>query len=264
MTRTGSHHGRSYVVTGAASGIGRALSLQLLGEGANVSALDRDAAGLERLAAGHARGGGAVGSRGGGGAVAPAVVDVTDEGQVATAVAEAAERWGGLAGVATCAGVFVGGDFVKVADLDLDVFRAVLDVNLLGTVSAIKHALPHLSRPGGAVVTVASTAALLGHGVGSGYTASKGGVAALTRLLAVQYGPEGIRANCVCPGATVTPMTGDSFTSPAGVEAMRRAAPLQRAGQADEPAAVIAFLLSEAASFMTGATVPVDGGVTIA
>lgn len=185
-----SHRGRAYLVTGAASGIGRALTEQLLSEGAGVVALDRDGEGLEQLADGALRSAGS----GSGGEVVPAVLDVADEAAVATAVRDGARRLGGLSGVATCAGVFVGGDFADVAELDLDVFRSVLEVNLVGTVAAIKHALPHLARPGGAVVTVASTAALEGNGRGSGYTASKGAVDAFTRLLAVRYGREGIRA----------------------------------------------------------------------
>ncbi|MGA7418221.1 MAG: SDR family NAD(P)-dependent oxidoreductase [Acidimicrobiales bacterium] len=249
------HVGRTYVVSGAASGIGRALTLQLLGDGANVIALDRDAGGLDDLT---------VGLPSGHGSLRSTAVDVSDEEAVSGAIEAAVTELGPLAGVATCAGVFVGGDFAPIADVELDHFLAVLNVNLVGSFLVAKHSLPHLARPGGSVVTVASTAALRGHGRGAGYTASKGGVDALTRLIAVQYGPEGIRANCVCPGGTNTPMTMGAFTTPEGLAAVRRTYPLQRAGEADEPASVISFLLSDAAAFVTGTTIPVDGGVIIA
>ena len=249
------HAGRTYVVSGAASGIGRALTLQLSGDGANVIALDRDAEGLEALAGDRPTGHGSL---------RPTVVDVADEDGLSGAIEAAVAELGPLAGVATCAGVFVGGDFAPIADIELDQFLAVLTVNLVGTFLVVKHSLRHLARPGGSVVTVASTAALRGHGRGAGYTASKGGVDALTRLIAVQYGPEGIRANCVCPGGTNTPMTMGAFTTPEGLAAVRRTYPLQRAGEADEPAAVISFLLSDAAAFVTGTTIPVDGGVVVA
>jgi NAD(P)-dependent dehydrogenase (short-subunit alcohol dehydrogenase family) len=249
------HAERSYVVSGAASGIGKALSLQLLGEGANVIALDRDSAALDQLATDAPPHDGTLDL---------SALDVSDETAVAESIETAAARLGPLAGVATCAGVFVGGDFAPIADIEVDQFLSVLTVNLVGTFLVAKHSLRHLARPGGSVVTVASTAALRGHGKGAGYTASKGGVVAFTRLIAVQYGSEGIRANCVCPGGTNTPMTMGTFTTPEGLAAVRRAYPLQRAGEADEPAAVISFLLSDAASFVTGTTIPVDGGVIVA
>jgi NAD(P)-dependent dehydrogenase (short-subunit alcohol dehydrogenase family) len=94
------------------------------------------------------------------------------------------------------------------AGVELAAFERTLRVNLIGTFLYAKYALPHLVAQGGAIVTIASTAGIRGHGFGSGYTASKGGVVALTRLLAEQYGPQQVRANCICPGATDTPMTG--------------------------------------------------------
>ena len=121
-------------------------------------------------------------------------------------------RSAGLDGVVTCAGIFAGDDLQPLQNIELHTFLSVLRVNLAGTFLAIKHALPHLQRDDGehtgSVVTVASTAAIRGHGFGAGYTASKGGVAALTRLVAVQGGPQGVRANCICPGGVDTPMAG--------------------------------------------------------
>ena len=132
------------------------------------------------------------------------------------------------------------------------------------TFLAIKYAVPHLVERRGAVVTIASTAALKGHGYGSGYTASKGGVAALTRLAAVQYGRQGVRVNCVCPGGVDTPMTAGTWRTPEAQERIRRIVPLQRVAEPEEIASVAAFLLSDAAAHLTGQTIAVDGGTTIA
>jgi NAD(P)-dependent dehydrogenase (short-subunit alcohol dehydrogenase family) len=113
-------------------------------------------------------------------------------------------------------------------------------------------------------VTIASTAALRGHGFGSGYTASKGGVDAFTRLVATQYGPKGVRANCICPGSVDTPMTAGVHTTPEAIERAKERIPLQKVAQPEQIASVAAFLLSDDASHMTGQTLTVDGGTTIA
>src|SRR5205823_8773247 len=133
---------------------------------------------------------------------------------------------GPLSGLVSSAGIFHPGDFKPAAQVELDAFMAVLGVNLIGTFLAVKHALPSLVQRQGALVTIASTAAVRGHGFGSGYTASKGGVDALTRLLAVQYGKHGVRANCICPGGVNTPMTGGTFATPEAVERAKRTVPI--------------------------------------
>ena len=197
--------GRSVIVTGGASGIGRATCNRLAVEGAAVAVVDRNSTLIDEVAAAL--------SSGGATRVIGVAADVSREDEVRAAVERAAGELGGVGGLVTSAGIFDGDDMKLLADVPLESFTRTLAVNLTGTFLFCKYALPHLlvapagPRGGrGAIVTVASTAGLRGHGFGSGYTASKGGVVALTRLLAVQYGGQGIRANCVCPGATDTPI----------------------------------------------------------
>jgi NAD(P)-dependent dehydrogenase (short-subunit alcohol dehydrogenase family) len=246
---------RSVLVTGGASGIGRAAALLLAREGAAVTVVDRAAHAAEDTAR-------EITSAGGSAIAAPA--DVGSEDDVAAAVGSAVDTFGGLDGVVTSAGVFHGGDLKPLGEVELDDFLFVLQVNLAGTFLAIKHAVSHLVERRGAVVTIASTAALKGHGYGSGYTASKGGVAALTRLAAVQYGPRGVRVNCICPGGVDTPMTAGTWRTPEAQERIRRIVPLQRVAEPEQIASVAAFLLSDAAVHLTGQTIAVDGGTTIA
>jgi NAD(P)-dependent dehydrogenase (short-subunit alcohol dehydrogenase family) len=243
------------LVTGGASGMGRATAVLLAREGTAVAVVDRAADAAEDVAREITSGGGT--------AIA-ATADVGREAEVAAAVASAVGAFGGLDGVVTSAGVFHGGDLKPMGEVELDDFLFVLQVNLAGTFLAIKHAVPHLVERNGAAVTIASTAALKGHGYGSGYTASKGGVAALTRLAAVQYGRQGVRVNCICPGGVDTPMTAGTWDLPEAQERIRRHVPLQRVAQPEEIASVAAFLLSDAASHLTGQTIAVDGGSTIA
>jgi NAD(P)-dependent dehydrogenase (short-subunit alcohol dehydrogenase family) len=246
---------RSILVTGGASGMGRAAAYLLARDGASVTVVDRAADAAGDVAREISDGGGTA-------LAAPA--DVGNEDEVEAAVAAAVDAFGGLDGVLTSAGVFHGDDLRPLAEVELDDFLFVLRVNLVGTFLAVKHALPHLVERRGAVVTIASTAALKGHGYGPGYTASKGGVAALTRIAAVQYGPQGVRVNCICPGSVDTPMTMGAWSTPEARRRIERSVPLQRVAQPEEIASVAAFLLSDAAADVTGQTIAVDGGATIA
>jgi NAD(P)-dependent dehydrogenase (short-subunit alcohol dehydrogenase family) len=235
--------------------MGRATALLLARDDVAVTVVDRAADGAKEV----------VGEISATNGTAQAVLaDVGQEEEVAAAVASAVDAYGGLDGVVTCAGIFHGADLRPLGEVELDDFLFVLRVNLAGTFLAIKHAVPHLVARRGAVVTIASTAAVKGHGYGSGYTASKGGVAALTRLAAVQYGPQGVRVNCICPGGVDTPMTMGVWNRPEAQEQIRRNVPLQRVAQPEEIASVAAFLLSDGASDLTGQTIAVDGGATIA
>lgn len=241
------------LVTGAASGIGRAAALQLLESGSSVAALDRDEIGLRALTEEAEGLPGRVWSTG---------VDVSDGASMAKAVRAGIDALGALDGVATCAGIASREDTRPLAEVSVDTFNLLLGINLTGTFLAIKHAIPALVESQGAIVTVASMAGLLGSGRGSGYTASKGGVIALTRLVATQYGPSGVRANCVCPGPIDTPMTMGAWESEPAKEGIRATHPLGRVGGPEEIGAAICYLLSSDASYQTGTIIPIDGGRT--
>jgi NAD(P)-dependent dehydrogenase (short-subunit alcohol dehydrogenase family) len=251
--------GRVVLVTGAGSGIGRATALEVAARGGAVAVVDRDLAGVDETVA-------QVTAAGGQAVAAPA--DVAEEPAVRDAVARAVGELGRLDGVVTAAGIFDGPDLRPLAEVSLETFQRTLAVNLTGTFLAMKHTLPHLERPEGeprsGIVTIASTAALRGHGHGSGYTASKGGVAALTRLAAVQYGPRGVRVNCICPGGVNTPMAGGVWETDEARARTKRDVPLGTVAEAADIGAIAGFLLSPDAHHLTGQVVAADGGVTIA
>jgi NAD(P)-dependent dehydrogenase (short-subunit alcohol dehydrogenase family) len=243
------HTGRTVIVTGAASGIGLATSRRLLAEGATVVAADLVEPPSDLL----------------GDRCTFVPTDVADEASVAAAVAGAPGR---LAGVVNAAGVAGGGMGHMV---ELDDWNRVIAVNLTGTFLVAKHAAARMlgnEKVGGergSIVTLASIEGIEGTAGGSSYNASKGGVVLLTRNLAIDYGPSGIRANAICPGFIDTPMAAGIFGIP-GMEHVgdhiRDEHALRRLGQPEEVAAVASFLLSADASFVSGAVLPVDGGYT--
>jgi NAD(P)-dependent dehydrogenase (short-subunit alcohol dehydrogenase family) len=244
--------GRTYIVTGAASGIGRATASRLLDEGASVVGAD--------LAAAEPPGEGRWEFR---------TTDVTDEGSV-SALVEAAVGFGGsVDGLVHAAGVAGGG---PVHLLPADEWARVLAVNLTGTYLMAKHAIAQmLTQPAhdgrrGSVVTVASIEGLEGTAGGSAYSASKGGVVLLTKNMAIDYAGRGIRVNAICPGFIATPMTDAIFGGPGMEEALADIVHEhklgRRMGKPEEIASVAAFLLSDDSSFVTGHALPVDGGYT--
>lgn len=245
--------GRVVLVTGAASGIGQATAERLVEEGAAAALVDRDAGALAEVVR-------ALEGRGSGVRGYPA--DVARAAEVQAAVDSAARDLGALHGVVTSAGIFDPGDMTPIGEADPEVFARVLAVNLTGTFLVVRAALRHLVRGGGAVVTIASTAGLRGHGIGAAYTASKGGVVAFTKLLALQYAAHGVRANCVCPGFVATPMNAAARADAAFMRGVERSVPLARMAEPAELAAVICHLLSDEASYTTGQVIAVDGGAT--
>lgn len=238
--------GKAAIVTGAASGIGLACARALAAEGAKVALADLDGDGATRAAAGI--GGESVGTR----------VDVADPESVERMVAAAVERFRKLDVLVTCAGIFHSTPFDRITAEEWDRIQAV---NLRGTFLCCQAALEVMIPQGsGRIVTIASLAGQVGGlAAGAAYSASKAGVAALTKSIARFAGPHGIIANCVNPGVIETPMTaawpGDVVARTVG------ATPLGRMGRAEEVAAMVVVLASDAASFVHGAHVDVNGGL---
>jgi meso-butanediol dehydrogenase/(S,S)-butanediol dehydrogenase/diacetyl reductase len=241
------HAGRVAIVTGAASGIGRATSELLARSGASVIAQDMDAEAL----------GWTQSTEG----VLAHVGDVTSAEDNAAMVEAALENFGRLDVLVLNAGVTAPG---MIDSLPVESFDHVMNVNLRGSVLGLKAALPALTESGeGAVVVTASISGLGGDPGMWAYNVAKGGVVNLVRAAAVDLGHKGIRVNGVCPGPTRTRMTAIIETAaPDAFEALRRHVPLQRWGESAEIAEVIGFLASPAASFVTGVLIPVDGGIT--
>ena len=236
------------IVTGAASGIGRATVELLLDRGWSVVAVDRDGATLATLAVDDD-------------AVVTLPGDVTDESVNEAAVALAEERFGGLDAVVLNAGVPGSG---HIDTIDLDVFDRTIEVNLRAAMLGMRASVPALRRRGtGSIVVTASNTGLAGEEQRFPYAAAKAGVINLCRSVALDLGPDGIRVNAVCPGPTITGMTAHlADRDPERFAALAANVPLGRWAEPREIAEVIVFLASPAASFVTGVALAVDGGAT--
>jgi NAD(P)-dependent dehydrogenase (short-subunit alcohol dehydrogenase family) len=248
--------GKVAVVTGGAMGIGAATAATFSELGARVAVLDRDREQGARVAASLV-GEGVAGSF--------HFCNVEDAESVQAAIDEAAQQHGAIHAVAHCAGIQRYGDAVTTS---LEVWRETLNVNLDGCFHVVRSALPHMvAAGGGSIVVVGSVQTVVAVANSAAYVTAKHALAGLVRSVALDFADRNIRANCVMPGAIDTPMLRASVNMAPDPEAVLAACaeahPLGRIGQPEEVARAIAFLASEWASFITGTTLVVDGGMLI-
>jgi NAD(P)-dependent dehydrogenase (short-subunit alcohol dehydrogenase family) len=244
--------GRVVVVTGAASGLGRATAQVVADEGGHVAALDISKDSLERAVD-------EITAAGGRAVAFPS--DVSDPESVAATMKEIVAELGPPRAVCNVAGI---GKFAHTVDAQFEDWQRIIAVNLTGTFLMCQAALPHLLENGGNIVNVASTAGVMGQPYSAAYCASKGGVVLLTKALAIEYVERGVRVNAVAPGGVDTPMI-NSFEIPEGASKRLMATLTTPMGfvKPEQVAKVIAFLASDDGDYMTGAIVSVDGGLTI-
>jgi NAD(P)-dependent dehydrogenase (short-subunit alcohol dehydrogenase family) len=244
--------GKVALVTGTASGIGRATAVKLAAEGASIACLDISRAGMdETVAIITGAGANAIGI----------ACDVSDEQSVDAAV-DAAGSLGRIEVVANVAGI---GGFHNAHEVPVATWDKMIGVNLTGTFLVSRAALPSLLDGGGAIVNVASTAGLVGSAYSAAYCASKGGVVMLTKALAIEYADKGVRVNAVAPGGVQTPLLGEFANSlPEGADPKHLYKIISRMGYClpEDVAAAIAFLASDESNYTTGAILSIDGGIT--
>ncbi|CAN5328644.1 SDR family NAD(P)-dependent oxidoreductase [soil metagenome] len=242
MTRLqgGALAGRRIIVTGAASGMGRAIATRFAAEGGILGVIDRDGAGLKDI--GEAR----------------VALDITDIDALKGAVTQLAEALGGIDGRVNAAGIL---RTAPIEDTDVDMWQRIQAVNLLAPAQLCRFVIPHLrAAGGGTIVNIASLGGLRPNATMSAYAASKGGLIAFTKVLAAELAPD-IRANALCPGFIGTPMTDALYVEdPSRRDTTLARLAMGRAGTPEEIAAMALFLTSGESSFTTGAVLTADGG----
>lgn len=240
--------GKTVLVSGAASGIGMATAQRLANEGASLFLVDVQEEGLKAAASELANSGAKV---------AHTICDVSNESDVAACFELGLKELGAFDAVCNVAGIL---RFDNFTDLTLDAWQKIIDVNLTGVFLMCRQAIPHLLERKGNIVNVASTAGIMGLAYGGAYSASKGGVAAMTRSIAVEYGPRGLRANCVAPADIKTGMTtAPKFPDGADMKLLMRSSSLSGVQGPEVIANVIAMLASDDGCHINGENIRVDG-----
>jgi NAD(P)-dependent dehydrogenase (short-subunit alcohol dehydrogenase family) len=248
----GTLNGKVALVTGGASGIGRATALTFAREGAKLVVADMNVDGGQQTVHMITENGGEA---------TFLQVDVSNATEVQAMISKAVETYGRLDCAHNNAGISSGGQRAFTADYPEERWHQVIAINLTGVWLCMKYEIPQmLQQGGGTIVNTASVAGLVGLPYASAYVASKHGVVGLTRTAALEYAKSGIRVNCVCPGYIETPMTEQGRNDPERMAHMLASEPIGRIGKPEEIAETVVWLCSDAASFVTGHTMTVDGG----
>jgi len=246
---TGTYGGRTVVVTGAAGGLGRAFALAFAGEGAAVVVADVNGAGCDETAELV---------RESGGRALAVTVDVTSRESTDALVAAAVAEFGGIHVLVNNAAIYATLHRAPFPELDPDEWDRVMAVNVKGAWLCSASALPHLARPGGRIINIASATVFSGSPQWMHYVASKGAVIAMTRVMAREVGADGITVNAIAPGFTLTDASVSMIDDAASYGVSSRAIP--RASHPDDITGTALFLGSDAAAYLTGQTLVVDGG----
>jgi len=241
------------LVTGGTDGIGKAIGIAFAKEGAKVMMVGRDETKGQKALVEVRKFGEAAYFKG----------DVSDSSQVRSMVEETIRRYGRIDVLINNAAVCPPGNVLTTSE---ETWNQVIDVNLKGVFLCSKYSIPHMQKSGGgAIVNIGSINSLMAMENEAAYDASKGGVLMLTRAMALDFAKEGIRVNCICPGAIETPMLKASLDTASDPKAARESLtakhPLRRTGTPEEVAQAALFLATDASSFVTGAVIPVDGGI---
>lgn len=236
------------IVTGAGSGIGAGAAARFLSEGAKVVLVSRHESELKETAKGFSKDN-----------FLTLKADVSDEKQVQKIIDATIKQFGQIDVLVNNAGIAIMG---KVEEISAKQWHEQMATNINGVFFCTKAAIPHLIESGGCIVNTSSVSGLGGDENMVAYNTTKGAISNFTRCMAIDYGPQGVRVNAVCPSFTITDLTADMAKDKKTLNAFKKRMPLGRPAQPEDIAGVIAFLASDDARFVTGVNLPVDGGVT--